>query len=88
MEHENRDRDHPELVIVSQMEDSATKLRLQWRDHGNELSQLSREIFGNDDLTDVTLTCLGGSPYHAHKMVLAAASTFFRNFFKEIQCKM
>jgi len=70
------------------MEDSATKLRLQWRDHGNELSKLSREIFGNDDLTDVTLTCRGGSPYHAHKMVLAAASTYFRNFFKEIQCKM
>ena len=70
------------------MEDSATKLRLQWRDHGNELSKLSREIFGNDDLTDVTLTCLGGSPYHAHKMVLAAASTFFRNFFKEVQCKI
>ena len=50
--------------------------------------RLSREIFGNDDLTDVTLTCRGGSPYHAHKMVLAAASTYFRNFFKAIQCKM
>ena len=63
-------------------------MRLKWRDNGNELSKLSREIFGNDDLTDVTLTCLGGSPYHAHKMVLAAASTFFRNFFKEVQCKI
>ena len=45
-------------------------------------------MFGNDDLTDVTLTCRGGSPYHAHKMVLAAASTYFRKFFKEIKCKM
>ena len=70
------------------MVDAATKLRLQWRDHGNELSKLSREVFGNDDFTDVTLTCLGGSPYHAHKMVLAAASTYFRNFFKEVQCKI
>ena len=70
------------------MVDAASKLRLQWRDHGNELSKLSREVFGNDDFTDVTLTCLGGSPYHAHKMVLAAASTYFRNFFKEVQCKI
>ena len=70
------------------MMEPATKLRLQWRDHGNELSKLSREVFGNDDFADVTLTCLGGSPFHAHKMVLAAASTYFKNFFKEVQCKI
>ena len=70
------------------MEGTSNKLRLQWRDHGNELSKLSREIFGNDNLTDVTLTCRGGSPYHAHKMVLAAASTYFRKFFSDVECKL
>ena len=104
-------------LLVDQMEDSA-KLRLQWHDHGNELSRwawgwltskvvkfecgfntkmdliysfffrLSREIFGNDDLTDVTLTCRGGNPFHAHKIILAAASTYFKSFFKEVQGKM
>ena len=103
------------------MEDSA-KLRLQWHDHGNELSRyvlarlyrnfscrssskfyrnldfiithvfvscrLSREIFGNDDLTDVTLTCRGGTPFYAHKIILAAASTYFKSFFKEVHGKM
>ena len=70
------------------MEESETKLRFQWRDHGNELSKLSREMFGSDDLTDVTLTCRGGRAFHANKMVLAAASTYFRNFFKEVNTKM
>ena len=70
------------------MEESGTKLRLQWRDHGSELAKLSREMFGSEDLTDVTLTCRGGAPFHAHKMVLAAASTFFRNFFNAVKSKM
>ena len=51
-------------------------------------SRLSREIFGSDDLADVTLTCRGGAAFHAHKMVLAAASNYFRNFFKEVKNKM
>ena len=50
--------------------------------------RLSREIFGNDDLTDVTLTCRGGTPFYAHKIILAAASTYFKSFFKEVQGKM
>jgi len=67
---------------------AATKFKLQWNDHGNELSRLSRDVFGRDDLTDVTLTCRGGTPFHAHKMILAAASTYFRNFFMEVQGKI
>ena len=70
------------------MENSGDKVRLEWRDHGGELSKLSREVFGSDDLADVTLACRGGAAYHAHKMVLAAASTHFRKFFMETQCKM
>ena len=68
------------------MDDS--KLRLQWRDHGNELSRLSRDVFCRGDLSDVTLTCRGGAPFSAHKMILAAASTYFRNFFMEVRGKM
>ena len=61
------------------------KLRLQWRDHGTAISKLAREMFGKEDLADVTLACLGGAPFHAHKMVLAAASTYFRRFFREVE---
>ena len=64
------------------------KLRLQCHDHGNELSRLSRGLFGHEGLTDVTLTCRGGAPFHAHKILLAAASTYFRNFFLEVQGKI
>merc|ERR1712039_275962 len=72
--------------MSSVMDDS--KLRLQWRDHGNELSRLSRDVFCREDLSDVTLTCRGGTPFSAHKMILAAASTYFRNFFMEVRGKI
>jgi len=72
--------------MSSGMDDS--KLRLQWRDHGNELSRLSRDVFCREDLSDVTLTCRGGTPFSAHKMILAAASTYFRNFFMEVRGKI
>ena len=35
-------------------------------------------------MTDVTLACRGGAAFHAHKVVLAAASNYFRNFFEEV----
>ena len=64
---------------ATKMEESETKLRFQWSDHGGELGKLSRSLFGSDDLSDVTLTCRGGKAYHAHRLVLAAASTYFRH---------
>jgi len=77
---------NPTIIMSSGMDDS--KLRLQWRDHGNELSRLSRDVFCREDLSDVTLTCRGGTPFSAHKMILAAASTYFRNFFMEVRGKI
>merc|ERR1719245_1038068 len=34
------------------------------------------------------LKCRGGTPFSAHKMILAAASTYFRNFFMEVRGKI
>ena len=45
-------------------------------------------MFCREDLSDVTLTCRGGTPFSAHKMILAAASTYFRNFFREVRGKV
>ena len=36
----------------------------------------------------MTLTCRGGSAFHAHKVILAAASTYFKSFFKEVWGKI
>ena len=36
-------------------------------------------------MTDVTLTCRGGAAFHARKIVLAAASAYFRSFFEEVE---
>ena len=68
------------------MEDS--KSRLRWRDHGDALTRLSKDIFCRQDLSDVTLTCRGGAPFPAHKVILSAASTYFRNFFLEVGGKI
>ena len=61
---------------------------LQWRDHGDALTRLSKDIFCRQDLSDVTLTCRGGAPFPAHKVILSAASTYFRNFFLEVGGKI
>lgn len=44
----------------------------------NTLSMLRRE----GDLLDVTLVCGDGSEVLAHQLVLAACSSYFRNFLK------
>ena len=80
-------KSHP--LKSAQMEDplDSKEVRLQWpaHSHGSELSRLSRELFGSGSMTDVTLTCRGGAAFHAHKIVLAAASAYFRSFFEEVE---
>ena len=49
------------------MENSGDKLRLEWRDHGGELSRLAGDLFSRQDLSDVTLASRGGEPFPAHK---------------------
>ena len=42
-------------------------MRLEWRDHGGELSRLAGDLFSRQDLSDVTLASRGGDPFPAHK---------------------
>lgn len=59
----------------------SNSLRLEWHDHGAELIDLTRDLCGQNELTDVTLTCAGGVTFNAHRLVLAGASRYFRNMF-------
>ena len=44
----------------------------------------ARDLFGDTTMSDVTLTCRGGTPFRAHRVILAAASTYFRELFHEM----
>ena len=69
------------IFLISSL-DMAGHLRLQWHDHGTELMDLTRDLCGQSELTDVTLTCAGGVTFNAHRLVLAGASSYFRSTFQ------
>lgn len=59
---------------------------LRWNNHKNNLLTVFGELFRNEDFTDVTLACEGGSVIKCHKMVLAACSSYFQNLFSDLPC--
>lgn len=59
---------------------------LRWNNHKNNLLTVFSELFKNEDFTDVTLACEGGSVIKCHKMVLAASSSYFQNIFSNLSC--
>lgn len=62
----------------------ATELTLRWEKFG--LSRGLHEMLASKDLVDVTIACQG-EYMHAHKTVLAACSTQFRNIFLTNPCQ-
>ena len=50
-------------------------------DFGNQIVQTCSELFRNNLLTDVTIVCDDKVKILAHKIVLSAGSSFFRDFF-------
>ena len=58
------------------------KLCLQWNDFNEDLGSSFRDLRGDKDLTDITLVCEDGKQVEAHKVVLAASSSFFMNLLK------
>lgn len=59
---------------------------LRWNNHKTNLLMVFSELFRNEDFTDVTLACEGGSVIKCHKMVLAACSSYFQNLFSDLSC--
>lgn len=60
---------------------------LRWNNHKTNLLTVFGELFRNEDFTDVTLACEGGSFIKCHRMVLAACSSYFQCLFSEITCR-
>lgn len=60
---------------------------LRWNNHKTNLLTVFGELFRNEDFTDVTLACEGGSFIKCHKMVLAASSSYFHGLFSELPCR-
>lgn len=60
---------------------------LRWNNHKTNLLTVFSESFRNEDFTDVTLACEGGSFIKCHKMVLAACSGYFQNLFSDLPRK-
>jgi hypothetical protein len=75
------------------MSDDDDGYNLQWSDHVNEVFTVLRRLRSKDRLADVSIFCsndssstengveTGGEHFRAHKVVLAACSSFFENLF-------
>ena len=59
--------------------DSSEKFCLKWNDFRNNLTSSFSEQRENPDFTDVTLACDDQGQLTAHKVILLASSSFFRD---------
>ena len=60
----------------------AEMLCLQWDEFKQNTSSAFANFRGDPDLMDVTLACVDGQQMEAHRVILAASSPTFRNFFR------
>ena len=58
---------------------------LRWDLHEATRTLNFKSLWENDDFLDVTLVCDDDDQIGAHKVILSAASTFFKNIFKRNQ---
>ena len=61
----------------------AEKLCLQWNDFQVNVSSAFGSLRNDHDFADVTLACEDGQQIEAHKVILAASSTFFENLLRK-----
>lgn len=59
---------------------------LRWNNHLQNLQTLFENIFDEQTLVDVTISCSDGVLY-GHKLVLSACSPYFEQVFKDNPCK-
>ncbi|XP_053209500.1 protein tramtrack, beta isoform-like isoform X2 [Panonychus citri] len=61
---------------------SAQAFCLRRNNHSSDMSEHFERMFKEESLVDVTLSCKDGS-IRAHKMVLSACSSYFKNIFSK-----
>uniref|UniRef100_A0A182S7H9 BTB domain-containing protein n=1 Tax=Anopheles maculatus TaxID=74869 RepID=A0A182S7H9_9DIPT len=59
---------------------------LRWNDYSSYVASAIQALRHEEDLMDVTLYCEGGR-IRAHKLLLSACSTYFKDIFKENPCQ-
>ncbi|CAG7828110.1 unnamed protein product [Allacma fusca] len=59
---------------------------LKWNNYSQHIVTAFEDLRGEDDLTDVTLSC-EGKRIKAHKVLLSACSVYFKETFRENPCK-
>ncbi|XP_046676110.1 sex determination protein fruitless-like isoform X2 [Homalodisca vitripennis] len=68
------------------MFDMDQQFSLRWNNYVSQLTDAFGSLRYEEDLVDVTLSCEGGR-LKAHKMLLSACSSYFRDIFKENPCQ-
>ncbi|XP_063983891.1 protein bric-a-brac 2-like isoform X6 [Diachasmimorpha longicaudata] len=65
---------------------SSQQFSLRWNNYLKHITCAFDTLRSDEDLVDVTLSC-EGKRIRAHKMLLSACSTYFRDLFKENPCQ-
>ncbi|KAL0124991.1 hypothetical protein PUN28_004259 [Cardiocondyla obscurior] len=65
---------------------SSQQFSLRWNNYLKHITCAFDTLRTDEDLVDVTLSC-EGKRIRAHKMLLSACSTYFRDLFKENPCQ-
>lgn len=65
---------------------NAPQFSLRWNNYVSHVTEAFNVLRFDNDLVDVTLCCDGGK-IKAHKMLLSACSTYFKQIFKENPCQ-
>ncbi|XP_011506164.1 PREDICTED: zinc finger and BTB domain-containing protein 49 isoform X3 [Ceratosolen solmsi marchali] len=65
---------------------SSQQFSLRWNNYLKHITSAFDTLRSDEDLVDVTLSC-EGKRIRAHKMLLSACSTYFRDLFKENPCQ-
>ena len=60
---------------------TAKQFSLKWNNYSQHIVSAFEDLRGDDDLTDVTLSC-DGKRIKAHKILLSACSVFFKETFR------
>ena len=65
---------------------TASEYHLSWNNYEASIASflkiLSTAKDGEEDLSDVTISCAGGRQFPAHRLVLATCSSYFRSLEK------
>lgn len=71
--------------IITRM-NTAPQFSLRWNNYVNHVTDAFNVLRLENEFVDVTLCCEGGK-IKAHRMLLSACSTYFRQIFKENPCQ-